>query len=179
MGPGDLYDLAAELRDICAEALDSIPEHPGMDDLDGAPAYAFVSDAAPIPECCDDGMLAVHVNNVTDRFARAAEPSAPKLNVPSLIVSLLRCVPVGTGEGDHYEPPTVDEIQTSARQTLADGWALWNGIYSAIEQEVFLTRCRRAEFVSMQSVRPGEGQCAGWQLAFLVQLDGYSLEFAT
>lgn len=178
-GPGDLFELAQELLDVCTEALDSVPDFAGLDDLEGAPGYRFVSDAAPIPECCDEGMLSVHVNNVTDRFAREAEPGAPKLNVPSLIVSLLRCVPMGDGEGADYTPPTAAEIETSARQLLADGWVLWNHIYNAIRAEEFLTRCRRADFVSMQSIRPGDGQCAGWQLAFLAQLDGFDSEFAT
>ena len=57
-GPGDLFDIADELKDICIEALDSIPDFTGLEDLNGAPAYAFVSPAAPIPDCCDDGMLA-------------------------------------------------------------------------------------------------------------------------
>jgi hypothetical protein len=172
-GPGDLYELAAELRDVCADALDSIPTFAGLDDLEGSPAYAFVSDAAPIADCCDTGMLAVHVNNITDRFSREGAPGAPKLNVPSLIVTVLRCVPVGDGEGAEYTPPSADEIEASARQLLADGWALWNAIYNAIRETTFLTACQRADFVSMQSIRPGDGQCAGWQLAFVVQLDGY------
>jgi hypothetical protein len=173
VGPGDLYELAAELLDVCTEALDSIPGFPGLDGLDGAPEYRFVSDAAPIADCCDDGMLAVHVNNVTDRFSREAKPESPKLNVPSLIVTVLRCLPMGSGDGDSYTPPTAAEVAASAQQTLADGWALWNHIYNAIRAETFLTRCGRASFVSMQSIRPGDGQCGGWQLAFLAQLDGY------
>ena len=182
-GPGDLFDIADELKDVCIAALDTIPDWPGLEsyDLLGAPEYSFVSPAAPIPDCCDDGMLAVHVNNVTDRFSREAEPSAPKLNVPSLIVSVLRCVPMGEGEGNSYSPPTVAEEEASARQTLADGWALWNHIYNRIRatapDAAFLERCQRANFVSMQSVR--DGMCAGWQLAFLVQLDGYDEDFGT
>jgi hypothetical protein len=179
-GPGDLFDIADELKDVCIAALDTIPDFAGLEDLLGAPEYAFVSPAAPIPDCCDDGMLAVHVNNVTDRFSREAAPGQPKANVPSLIVSVLRCVPMGTGDGDSYYPPTVAEEEASARQTLADGWALWNHIYNRIRASgdaAFLERCQRANFVSMQSVR--DGQCAGWQLAFLVELEGYNEVFAT
>lgn len=172
-GPGDLFDLAEELLEVCTAALDSIPDFPGLDELEGAPTYHFVSDGPPIPDCCDDGMLAVHVNNVTDRFSREGAPQDPKLNVPSLIVSVLRCVPLGSGEGDTYTPPPAAEIEASARQILADGWALWNHIYNALRADPpqILTTCQRAKFVSMQAVR--EGQCSGWQLAFLAQLDGY------
>ena len=178
-GPGDLYELAAELRDVCIEALDSIPNFGGLDDLEGAPGYAFVSDAAPIADCCDDGMLAVHVNNVGDRFSREGQPGAPKLNVPTFIVTVLRCVPLGEGAGAEYTPPTADQIEESARQLLADGWALWNHIYNLIRAREFLTACQRADFVSMQSIRPADGQCAGWQLAILAQLDGYDGEGGT
>jgi hypothetical protein len=180
-GPGDLYALAAELRDVCIEALDTIPTFTGLEDLDGAPEYSFVSEAAPIPDCCDDGMLAVHVNNVTDVFARNSQPQAPKANVPNLIVSVLRCLPLGEVEGDTYTPPAADEIEAAARQTLADGWALWNHIYNLIRHEppLFLNRCQRADFLGMQSIRPGDGQCGGWQLAFAAELAGYDEELGT
>lgn len=180
-GPGDLYALAAELRDVCTEALDTIPTFTGLEGLDGAPEYRFVSEAAPIPDCCDDGMLAVHVNSVADQFARAGQPQAPKANVPNLIVTILRCLPLGEVDGDTYTPPSATEIETAARQTLADGWALWNHIYNLIRHEprLFLEDCQRADFLGMQSIRPGDGQCGGWQLAFAAELGGYDEELGT
>lgn len=181
-GPGDLYALADELLDVCTEALDSIPTSDGpayLADLDGAPAYRFVSDAAPIGDCCDDGMLAVHVNAIADQFARAQQPQAPKANVPNLIVTVLRCLPLGEVDGDSYTPPSADEIQASAHQTLADGWALWNHIYNLIRAQQFLNHCQRAVFLGMQSIRPGDGQCGGWQLSFAAELGGYESELGT
>jgi hypothetical protein len=126
-------------------------------------------------------MLAVHVNNVTDRFSREGAPGAPKLNVPSFIVTLLRCVPQGEIVGEEWIAPSAAEITASAEQVLADGWALWNHIYNLINHEprLFLESCARADFVSMQSIRPVDSPCAGWQLAFLAQLDGYPEEFGT
>ena len=181
-GPGDLWALADELLDVCTEALDSIPLSPDpayLADLLGAPEYRFVSDAAPIADCCDDGMLAVHVNSIADQFARAGQPQAPKANVPNLIVSVLRCLPLGDGEGDSYTPPSADEMRDSSRQVLADGWALWNHIYNLIRAGQFLNHCQRAEFAGMQSIRPGDGQCGGWQLSFRAELGGYESELGT
>lgn len=181
-GPGDLFELANDLLQVCVDALDSIPltvSPAYMAELDGAPEYAFVSDAAPIADCCDDGMLAVHVNSIGDQFARAGQPQAPKANVPNLIVTVLRCLPLGEADGDSYTPPTVEELTASSHQVLADGWALWNHIYNMIRAELFLTRCQRAEFVSMQSIRPGDGQCGGWQLSFKAELGGYESELGT
>jgi hypothetical protein len=178
-GPGDLFDLADELLDVCTEALDSIPTFTGLEELLGSPSYRFVADAAPIADCCDDGMLAVHVNAVSDQFARPPAPASPKANVPNLIVTVLRCLPLGEVDGDSYTAPTAEEVTASARQTLADGWALWNRIYNMIRADQFLTRCQRAEFVGMQSIRPGDGQCGGWQLSFRAELSGYDEELGT
>lgn len=181
-GPGDLWVAADELLDVCTEALDTIPTADGpswLADLAGAPEYRYVSDAAPLPNCCDDGLLVVHVNNITDRFSREAAPQAPKLNVPSHIVTLLRCVPMGVLNGEDWIPPTVEQQTASSQQTLADAWALWNHIYNLIRAELFLTWCNRADFVSMQSIRPADTACAGWQLAFLMQVDGYESELGT
>lgn len=180
-GPGDLFALAAELLEVCTEALDTIQTFPDLDELQGAPEYRFVSEAAPIADCCDDGMLAVHVNNVTDMFARNSQPNAPKANVPNLIVTVLRCLPLGDTDGDTYTPPSATEIEAAARQSLADGWALWNHIYNLIRHEprLFLAHCQRADFVGMQSIRPGDGQCGGWQLSFAAELSGYDEDLGT
>lgn len=175
VGPGDLYELADDLLDACTESLDTIPTFAGLEDLLGAPALRYVSPGAPYPDCCDDGMLAVHVNNITDRFARQNDAGAPKLNVPNLIVTLLRCTQIVNEQG---ELESVDVMQGHSRQLYADAWALWNHIYNLIEVDQFLTRCGRVVFQSMQSLQT-EGGCGGWQLSFLVQLDGYSEVIAT
>lgn len=181
IGPGDLWALADELLDVATEALDTIPANfpsPAyLDELEGAPVRRFVSPGAPLPDC---SQLCVHVNNITDRFARTAEPAAPKLNVPSLIVTLLRCVHAGSGEGDKWKPPTPAQQNADSQQLYADGWALWNHIYNLIRHEprLFLETCSRADFVSMQSIAPEAG-LAGWQLAFLVQLNGYDEDLGT
>lgn len=176
VGPDDLYQLAAELRDVATEALDSIPDFAGLEALEGAPERVFVSPGAPVADCCE--FLAVHVNSIADRFARPADGGAPKLNIPRLIVTSMRCVPQGEGEEHTYQPPTVVALEEAARQLDADGWALWNHIYNLIEAEQFLTRCAHVAFVQMQSIAP-EGGCAGWQLAFDAQLDGYREEIST
>ena len=105
-GPGDLFDLADELLDVCTEALDSIPTFTGLEELLGSPSTASSPTPAPIADCCDDGMLAVHVNAVSDQFARPPAPASPKANVPNLIVTVLRCLPLGEVDGDSYTPPT-------------------------------------------------------------------------
>lgn len=171
-GPGDLYDLAAELRDVCVEALDSIPLFAGLEDLLGAPTIQYVSPSAPAAECCDGevpGMLAVHVNNITDQLARTGDGGAPKLNVPSLIVTATRCVQIVDESGALLDTA---ELEAQARQHMADGWALWNHIYNLIRAEEFLTRCQRIAFQAMIPI-PADGGCGGWQLNFLPQLDGY------
>lgn len=176
-GPGDLYDLAEELLEVCVQALDSVEDFPPPQPDDyqpGAPDRRFVSPHAPIADCCE--FLAVHVNNITDAFARTGASGggggAEKANVPSLIATLLRCVPVGTGEGQNYTPPPTAQLEAAARLLYADAWALWNHIYNLIRADEFLTKCQRVDFVSMQSIAP-EGGCGGWQLAFVTELHGY------
>ena len=169
VGPGDLHELADELRDVCVEALDSIPTFAGLEDLAGSPEYVAVWPGAPLSECCDDGTLAVHVNNITDRHARSGNAGAPKLNLPNLIVTLQRCVQVVTESG---ELVPAAEVEAYSRQHDADGWALWNHIYNLIEQEEFLTRCQFITFNAMIPL-PLDGGCGGWQLSFTAHLDGY------
>jgi len=178
-GPGDLYELCEELLDFCAEALDTIPDFPDpawLADMDGAPSNRFVSPGPPLRECCDDGQLTVHVQPITDRLHRSnANPGSEKVNLPTLIVTLLRCVSIVTEEGEVETPAVQTEF---AKQHMADGWALWNHIYNLIRAEQFLTLCQAADFVAMVPV-PVEGMCGGWQLNFQVELEGYAEVLAT
>lgn len=178
IGPEDLQSLAEELLTVCVEALNTIPTYaPG---LGGAPARAFVSPGLPVFDwvepaadstgCCDQ--VAVHVEAITDAPTSpgglAAGQKKAKINHVSLIATVTRCVP--TSDGGF--PPAVADLEASAAQINADGWALWNHIFNLVREGLFLTSCTEAFFDGMRSIRPSGG-CGGFVLNFRAQLDGY------
>src|SRR5512147_528845 len=108
VGPQDLQDLARDLRNACAEALDTIPTFvPGSV---GAPARTFVSPGKPAYDCdCPgDGQLTVHVSSVSERLGAQKDV---RINDATMVVTILRCIPMR----DQGPPPT-DDMEASATQ---------------------------------------------------------------
>jgi hypothetical protein len=162
----DLQFLAEEYLAACVEALDTVPTFaPG---LGGAPERSFVSPGLPAFDCCDQ--LTVHVAGVSDSSTSPAIPTgrsatSMKVNVVSLVATSTRCLPVG-------EPPSALDLQASAEQLNADGWALWNHLYNMIRADLLFTLCGEVFWDGLRSINP-QGGCGGWTLSLRVQLDGY------
>ena len=167
-GPEDLQDLCQEFLDACVESLDTIPTFaPG---LGGAPERSYISPGQSADDCCPQ--LTVWAQQVGE------SPNSPgsfrgkssidgQINVVTLIARIVRCVET---KGD---PPPVDSLQASAEQINADGWALWNHLYSMVRADELFSLCGEVFWDGMRSITPSGG-CGGWVLALRVELDGYT-----
>lgn len=174
-GPGDLQATAQELLDACIDALDSIPTF--EPELEGAPARSFISPGQPALEGCDQ--LAVHVPLIQAADTSPGGLSAGRRNAAivwhtTFVVTIDRCVIDTRGQSQTamLEPYRPEDLTNTARQTNADGWALWNHIYNAWQSGDLFTLCTEVFFDGIRAL-PEEGGRAGWTITLRVKLDGY------
>lgn len=172
-GPQDLFALAAELLQADIEALNTIPASaPG---LDGAPERAFVSPGQPAIDCCPQ--LTVHVDSVLDADTRPGGLAAGRRNVTGkknhvrLVTTIVRCV-VDSRTGTTITAPLAADLELTAEQMDADGWALWNHLYNAWRSGELFSLCGEVFFEGLRSMTEA-GTCVGWVLTIRVSLDGY------
>ncbi len=166
-GPEDLQALCQEFLDACEEALNTIPLFaPG---LGGAPERSYISPGQSADDCCPQ--LTVWAQQVGE------SPNSPgsfrgksavdgQINVVTLIARIVRCVET---KGD---PPPMADLEASAEQINADGWALWNHLYGMVRADLLFSMCGEVFWDGMRSITPSGG-CGGWVLALRVELDGY------
>lgn len=164
--PGDLYALCEELLDACIEALDTIPGY--IPALDGAPTRAFVAPGRPAADCCPQ--LTVNSVGITDDQLGALVPGrsymTTRQNQVTLAVTLFRCAP------SEQPIPAVAELTAVATQHEADGWALWNHLFSLVRQGMLFSQCGEVKWGVLSALVP-EGGCVGWFWPCEISLDGY------
>lgn len=164
--PGDLYLLCEELLTACEEALNTVPVT--QPSLEGAPIRSFVAPGRPAADCCPQ--LTVHTVGVTDDQLGALVPGrsymTTRMNQVTLAVTLFRCA-----ETDKVMPAVL-ELEASAQQVNADGWALWNHLYNMVRAGVLFSLCGEVKFGILSSLPP-EGGCVGWYWPIEIALDGY------
>ncbi len=169
----DLYGLAADLLAAAEEALDTLPLIAPA--FEGAPERSFVSAGTPALDCCPQ--LTVHVAAVTEAatapfgLATGNRDRSGRINHVSLIVTIARCVQGLSQKG--MEAPDVIDLDATAQQVDADGWALWNHIWSMWAAGELFTVCGEVFFDGLRALN-SDGGCAGWTLAIRVALDGYN-----
>ena len=175
-GPQDLHTLAEEFLAACVESLDTIPTF--IPTLEGAPDRSFISPGIPVFDCCE--MLAVHVDSVFESdtspggLAVSRRASWGRINLPTLVASVVRCVPTAGGS-QLDELPTTASLQDAAEQINADGWALWNHLFNMIRAGELFALCDEVFWEGLRAIAPSGG-CGGWVISFRVQLDGYEEE---
>lgn len=171
-GPQDLYAFAQEVLEAAIEGLDNIPNSaPG---LEGAPERAFVSAGQPAIDCCPQ--LTVHVASVDDTMPGVLNPGQRKAkkNYVRVIVTIVRCV-IDTRTGVSpvlHDVPLVADLEATAEQVDADGWALWNHFYNLYRADDLFSLCGEVFFEGLRSMTES-GTCSGWTLTLRVSLDGY------
>ena len=176
--PGDLFEAQEELLDAAVAALDYL-ETVG---LLGAPTRRGVVPPGELVIDCDQVVvLAGPVGEIPTRPTNTAAAGGTKHRVygrltgVTLNVAVSRCcIPIGKTNGATYTPPTMAELQAASEQINADGWALWNGIFTRLVAEdfEFLTKCNSITWETMTPLGP-RGACAGWLVTLRAQLPGY------
>lgn len=172
----DLHALAVELLEAATVALETLPAL----GFAGAPERSFVTPGEPAFDlagsgCCDQ--LTVQMISLDeaptfpDGLAAGRRTSTGRINHVTLGVTIVRCIPVGSGTAS-YTPPTPDELEVASQQIHADGWALWNHLYNRVRAGVLFSLCREVFWLGGRVLGP-EGGCAGWSFGFRVALDGY------
>lgn len=180
-GPGDLFALADEFLNHCADALDTI----AADDptLQGAPDRQLVSPGQPVFDCCDQ--LAVEITLTQDADTQplglAAGKRATFGRIPLVTLAgwATRCIPsiVDTPTGGIIIP-TAEELHESGRQLAADAWSLYNHLFNVQQSGQFRTLCSEVFFVGVTPVLPSGG-CGGNVVTIRAQLDGYPVDFGS
>ena len=164
--PQDLYTLAQDFLAACEGSLDAIPSYDAT--LAGAPERSFVTFQKAILDCCPQ--LTVNVGPLTEGASAPQPPktSVARINRATLIATIVRCVPTDA-------PANPGDSAEAARQVYADRWALWNGIYTRINDGLLFSKCGNVIWQGMTPI-PGEnsGECAGSVLTLSVSLDGYT-----
>jgi hypothetical protein len=180
----DLYDLCDVVLQVAADSLDTIPTDDPQ--LVGAPTRQFVAPGLPEVECCGrgngiavQGQLSVHnqtlqeegTNPLSPPLAVSQRPGKTGRVVSSTIVIMIaRCSPTG----NMRTPPTVAQWQLSARQTNADAWAIWNGIWRAQrDYDAFAPWCDGVFFDPSSSLPP-QGGCVGTVFVLRPVMQGYN-----
>lgn len=173
IGPGDLDSLALEILQAAVAALDSIPTFAGLESLQGAPERQYVSPGRPMPDC---EQIAVHVSQIVEDATPPTGTGAGtrhrqqfRVNLPTFVVTLLRCVP---GPASSMKPPTVDQLEVAGAQFNADAWAMWNHIWNLLRAGELLGKCKLVYMDRVQALEPAGGY-GGWALTIRAQTEGY------
>lgn len=174
-GSGDLYALCRETLNAANAALAT--DAPG-----GAIARAYVSPGPPVYDCCPQ--ITVHAGGTSEATTAPLSPplssghraeAQGSLYLISLVITVLRCVPVVTQTGQTAKLPSANSIEAAAVETLGDIWAIWHGMRRAYQAgALFVSPSGKREFF-FEAAFPinTQGGCAGWQIPFRVQLSGY------
>lgn len=175
-----LHDFAQLLLETSAEALDTV--HAFDPAFDGAPTRQFVSPGAPVHDC---EQLSVHVPLL---LPGATSPGGLDegerhlhglMNLPTFVVTLVRCIPVASGDvGIDYRAPSAASLSTAAQQLDYDAWALWNHLYWAQSSGLLLSLCDNVFFDGISAIVPSGG-FGGWTAQVRAALDGYVVAFGT
>lgn len=175
--PDDLWLVQQELLEAAVWSLDLIPNMEATQDLLGAPDEQYVAISTPTQDCCDQ--VAVHIPTLGENLGVGERATSGKaigrINMPTIMVTVTRCVPVAGKVGSTVRVPSKAEISASARQITADGWAIWNGIYSQLAQGCLWASCDQVFWEGMTKIHPSGG-CAGWRLTLRRSLDGYVVD---
>ena len=176
--PGDLFEAQEELLDAAVASLDYLEGF----GLLGAPARRGIVPPGELVIDCDQVVvLSGSVGEIPTRPTGGGTAPGQKHRIygritgVTLNVAVSRCcIPIGTTNGQKYSPPTMAELQAASEQLNADGWALWNGIFSRLVAQdfEFFTKCNQVAWEAMTPLGP-RGACAGWLVTLRAQLPGY------
>lgn len=168
-GSDDLYSACVDYLAACYAALADTPA--------GPPSRYYVSPGPPAYDC---EQLTVYAGGpaVADTFP--LQPMlAPghrvnvqgKVNLLAITATIIRCVPI-VGENGEYPDPI--DMNTAARQTNADLWAIWNHVGREKRAGTLYPPKERELFFDPAVAINQQGGFGGWAIQIRVALEGYS-----
>ena len=99
--------------------------------------------------------------------------STGMLFLSTLIVTVVRCVPIGEDNAQAFTIPAPDSLTAVALEIDEDLWAIWNTVANmAAADELFDGRCA-ALYFDPPVPMPTEGGCGGWTIPFRAAIGGY------
>ena len=163
----DVHTEADLIRQVAVAALDLVGDEDG---LLGAPDRSLVTPGLPVDDCCEQ--IAVHVGPIRRRqtVARGRVGRNAWRSEVEFTVTVGRCIP---GPDDRGNGPTVEQLEESARQINADGWALWNAVNNAYRDGIILGGCDPVDIGPMVDRNPSGG-CGGWTLPIVAVVNGFT-----
>lgn len=169
-GPSDLYDAAADLLAVCADAVASAP---------GGPIPRMYVSPGPPPWDCVQ--LTVHSGGMqladTAPLQPPLQPGVREganraVRLVQYTVTVIRCLPVIGNVGPKV--PSATAIAQAAQITMSDCWAIWNTVAAAKRDGTLFPPAKtRTMFFDPALALSAEGGMTGWQLGFRVELPGY------
>jgi hypothetical protein len=164
-----LWDEAQALLDVATAALDTLPDEDAS--LAGAPLRRYINDGLPSYDC--PAMLTVHVSTIGEFPIGTIPPQERvkwyRLNSVQFVLTCIRCRPDALNQA---QPAPVQFHNKAGRQHLADGWAIWNGVWRAINREQLFSKCDGVEIVGAVADDPNGG-ASGWVFRFSPIIGGY------
>ncbi len=157
--------LSNAFLQVCEDALDTT--------VGGVPEVSYVYPVRPPVDCCP--ALVVWMGGLSEETTSPISPPAAsghrasygRLNLVTLTVWALRCAPPTNDDGSI----SLSEIALVAQEVQQDGWALYNGIYKAVNDGTFLDICSDCHFDRAVPVEEAGG-CCGWQMTIRAELGG-------
>lgn len=139
----------------------------------GTPDIAYIDASTPAFDCCP--AVIVHVQQLTEEATSPLFPTPVtgmraqygRVNLATLVVTALRCAAKPERDGSVL----IADKEAVAVMVQEDAWALWNGLYHAIQNEVFSDLCSIVHFDRGASI-PAQGGCVGWQFVVRAELAG-------
>lgn len=159
------FALSEAFLEVCETALDTT--------AGGRPDLSYIYPVVPPVDCCP--ALIVFMGSLTEETTSPFSPPAAtghrasygRLNLVGLTAWALRCSPEPNANGS----VDVDRILEVAQQVQQDGWAMWNGIYKAINDATFLDICTAVHFDRALPLKDAGG-CLGWSMSIRAELGG-------
>jgi hypothetical protein len=167
----DLFDLCVEWKELCEEAVAST--------VGGPIDHSFVSPGAPAFDCVPQ--LSVNPGGPAEADTQPLSPPlvqghrdsiSGSVHLVNLTCVVLRCAPTISSTG---EIPAVAAIETAARETHEDVWAIWAWTRKRHREGLlFSSPSLSRELIFDPAVPiPEQGAAVGWQIPIRVALGGY------
>jgi hypothetical protein len=165
--PTTLYDFAAQLLDVCEQALATTAA--------GVPDRSYVTVDSPALDCPDQ--LTVHTSTL--QIDAQGPPMGVgqriKMNyriLDTIVATIVRCTPQSLGNG---APPSTVALDQLAQTVNEDLWVIWNHVTKLIRDgALFEGVCQYNDFDVARAQRES-GTSAGWVFTVRVAIDGFTV----